>query len=232
MRGRRGLAAVRALWEARDSIAAERDVTPGRIIPDSAIVIAAQALPTDRATLLSTRGFHGRGAERYSSRWVAALREAAEMDEKDLPTRSPRGDGPPMPRAWAEKDPVAAKRLQLAREAMAGLAEEHHLPVENLLTPDYLRRTLWTPPAARQPGALLDAVAEHAGRVRRPQLADRAHRTAAHHGDPARRRGAPGDACRRGWLRLRLRDRLSPRPSPRTGRPSQTRCWSSRWAHW
>ncbi len=160
VRGRRGLGAVRALWEARDSIAAERDVTPGRIIPDSAIVIAAQALPTDRATLLATRGFHGRGAERYSSRWVAALREAAEMDEKDLPTRSPRGDGPPLPRAWAEKDPVAAKRLQLAREAMAGLAEEHHLPVENLLTPDYLRRTLWTPPAAREPGALLDAVAE------------------------------------------------------------------------
>ena len=160
VRGRRGLAAVRALWEARDSIAAERDVTPGRIIPDSAIVIAAQALPTDRGALLATRGFHGRGAERYSSRWVAALREAAEMDEKDLPTRSPRGDGPPLPRAWAEKDPVAAKRLQLAREAMSSLAEQHHLPVENLLTPDYLRRTLWTPPAARQPGALLDAVAE------------------------------------------------------------------------
>jgi ribonuclease D len=160
VRGRRGLGAVRALWETRDEIAEQRDVTPGRIIPDAAIVAAAQAMPTDRAALLSTKGFHGRGAERYSARWVAALHEVQEMDEHDLPTRSPRGDGPPLPRAWAEKDPVAAKRLQLAREAMSALAEENGLPVENVLTPDYLRRTLWTPPRPREPGALLDAVVD------------------------------------------------------------------------
>jgi ribonuclease D len=160
VRGRRGLAAVRALWETRDAIAEQRDVTPGRIIPDAAIVVAAQAMPQDRGALLSTKGFHGRGAERYASRWVSALREVAEMEEKDLPTRSPRGDGPPLPRAWAEKDPVAARRLVLAREAMGALAEEHNLPVENVLTPDYLRRTLWAPPRVREPGALLDAVVE------------------------------------------------------------------------
>src|SRR3954447_24967446 len=92
VRGRRGLGAVRALWEAREAIAEQRDVTPGRILPASAIVAAAQALPTDREALLGTRGFHGRGAERYAARWLAALREAAEMDEQDLPTRSPRTD--------------------------------------------------------------------------------------------------------------------------------------------
>ncbi|MCW2766022.1 MAG: 3-5 exonuclease [Nocardioides sp.] len=160
VRGRRGLAAVRALWETRDALAEQRDVTPGRIIPDSAIVAAAQAMPLDRAALLSTKGFHGRGAERYASRWVNALREVSELEERDLPTRSPRGDGPPLPRAWAEKDPVAARRLVLAREAMTALAEANNLPVENVLTPDYLRRTLWTPPRVREPGALLDAVVE------------------------------------------------------------------------
>ncbi|WKN49370.1 ribonuclease D [Nocardioides sp. Arc9.136] len=159
VRGRRSLGAVRALWELRDQLAEQRDVTPGRIVPDSAIVAAATAMPQDRTALLATKGFHGRGAERYATRWVAALREVAEMDEADLPARAPRGDGPPLPRAWAEKDPVAAVRLQLAREAMTALAEEHGLPVENLLTPDYLRRTLWTPPATREPGELLDAVA-------------------------------------------------------------------------
>jgi ribonuclease D len=159
VRGRRALAAVRALWEARDDIATQRDVTPGRIIPDSAIVVAAQAMPPDRATLLRTKGFHGRGAERYSQRWVAALEEAQQLAEDELPARSPRTDGPPLPRAWAEKDPVAARRLQLARAAMTALAEEHHLPVENVLTPDYLRRTLWTPPRTRDPEQLRDAVA-------------------------------------------------------------------------
>ena len=169
VRGRRGLAAVRALWEMRDSIAAQRDVTPSRLIPDSAIVAAAQAGPTERGALLSTRGFHGRGAERYAARWVAALREAAELDEADLPSRSPRGDGPPLPRAWAEKDPVAARRLALSRDALATLAEEHHLPVENLLTPDYLRRTMWTPPTTREPVALRAAIDEQlAGYGARP----------------------------------------------------------------
>ncbi|WP_244931658.1 HRDC domain-containing protein [Nocardioides sp. W7] len=154
VRGRRGLGAVRELWLTRDELAEQRDVTPGRIIPDAAIVAAAQALPEDRAALLATKGFHGRGAERYSSRWVAALQKVAELEERDLPTRSPRGDGPPLPRAWAEKDPVAARRLALAREGMAALAEQHHLPVENLLTPDYLRRTLWAPPRTREPEQL------------------------------------------------------------------------------
>jgi ribonuclease D len=53
---------------------------------------------------------------------------------------------------------VAARRLQIAREAMAALAEEHGMPVENLLTPDSLRRVLWAPPAAREPTELLEAV--------------------------------------------------------------------------
>lgn len=158
VRGRRALGAVRALWELRDSIAEQRDVTPGRIVPDSAIVAAAQAMPLDRQALLDTKGFHGRGADRYASRFVTALREVEAMDEADLPTRAPRGDGPPLPRAWAEKDPVAARRLVLAREAMTALAEERSLPVENVLTPDFLRRTLWTPPTTRRGDELVDAV--------------------------------------------------------------------------
>ncbi|MFC7492845.1 MULTISPECIES: ribonuclease D [unclassified Nocardioides] len=169
VRGRRALGAVRELWETRDEIAAQRDVTPGRIIPDAAIVAAATAMPTDRDALLGTHGFHGRGAERYASRWVAALRRVAEMDDNDLPTRTPRGDGPPLPRAWAEKDPVAARRLALAREGLNHLSEELSVPVENLLTPDYMRRTLWTPPATRDPVRLAPAVAERlAGYGARP----------------------------------------------------------------
>jgi len=158
VRGRRGLGAVRALWQVRDELAERRDVTPGRIIPDSAIVAAAQAMPTDRDALLAVKGFHGRGAERYASRWVAALRAVAELDEADLPTRAPRSDGPPLPRAWADRDPVAARRLSLARQALGELAEQQGLPVENVLTPDYLRRVLWTPPATRDPASLAVAV--------------------------------------------------------------------------
>ena len=159
VRGRRALAAVRALWVARDEIAAQRDVTPGRIIPDSAIVEAATALPRDRATLLGIRGFHGRGAQRYVGVWVDALRQARELPDAELPQAAARYDGPPPPRAWTEKDPVAAARLTQARSALQERAQELSVPVENLLTPDYVRRVLWQPPAA-EPEAVAEALRE------------------------------------------------------------------------
>ncbi len=145
-RGRRALAAVRELWQARDEIARRRDVTPGRIIPDSSIVEAANAMPRDKAALDGLRGFRGRGAERYARQWVEALRAARTMDEQQLPSVAARYDGPPPPRAWADRDPVAAARLTRARDDLKALSEQLHLPVENILTPDYVRRLLWEPP--------------------------------------------------------------------------------------
>ncbi|MBO0847685.1 MAG: HRDC domain-containing protein, partial [Nocardioides sp.] len=47
--GRRLLCAVRELWVTRDAIARSRDVSPGRIIGDGAIVAAALAMPASRA---------------------------------------------------------------------------------------------------------------------------------------------------------------------------------------
>ena len=158
VRGRRALGAVRALWTTRDQIAAERDVTPSRIIPDSAIIAAALAMPTTRTALKATKGFYGRGADRYAGRWVAVLAQVRDLPEAQLPSRAPRADGPPPPRAWAEKDPVAARRLQLARESILKTAEELSLPAENLLTPDFLRRVLWTPPATRELEPLTRAI--------------------------------------------------------------------------
>jgi ribonuclease D len=158
VRGRRALGAVRALWTTRDQIAAERDVTPSRIIPDSAIVAAALAMPTTRTALKATKGFYGRGADRYAGRWVAVLAQVRDLPESQLPARTPRADGPPPPRAWADKDPVAARRLQLAREAIVEQADQLSLPAENLLTPDFLRRVLWSPPETREPEPLTRAV--------------------------------------------------------------------------
>ncbi len=151
---------MRELWETRDEIARRRDVSPGRLVPDSAIVAAAVAMPTDRDGLLATKGFHGRAAERYSARWTAAVQRAAELGEDDLPTRSARSDGPPVPRAWPERDPAAAIRLRVTRERIAALAEEQGIPAENLLSPDTLRRVLWAPPKTREPADLLDAVVD------------------------------------------------------------------------
>jgi ribonuclease D len=150
---------VRELWEARDRIAQQLDATPSRLIPDSAILAAANAMPTNRRTLLETKGFHGRGARRYAEDWVDALKRARALPEKDLPPLARRGDGPPQARAWADRDPAAAARLAQAREAVKQLSESTEVPAENLLTPDYLRRVLWTPPTATGP-TMEEAVAE------------------------------------------------------------------------
>ena len=158
VRTRRGLAVVKALWEARDEIAQDRDCTPGRLIPDAAIIAASLAEPASRGQLLGTKGFHGRGAKTYVDIWMAAIDYALTLDEDELPERTPRLVGPPPPRAWADRDVTAARRLDKARAGIAALAEANHLPPENLLQPDAMRRVLWSPPETREPGDLLDEV--------------------------------------------------------------------------
>jgi ribonuclease D len=146
VRTRRQVAAVRELWQERDAVAQERDVSPGRILPDSAIVQAAMSGARTTSALADVPGFTGRGAARYGRRWVAALKRAYALDEASLPPQHLQSDGPPPPRLWAERDPAAAARLAACRTALGDLARRHALPVENLLAPDAVRRLAWTPP--------------------------------------------------------------------------------------
>ncbi|NEA16335.1 ribonuclease D, partial [Streptomyces halstedii] len=62
------------------------------------------------------------------------------------------------------KDPAAAARLSAARTAVSGLAEELHMPQENLITPDTVRRVCWEPPKALTPGAVETALAGYGAR--------------------------------------------------------------------
>ncbi|MET4590429.1 HRDC domain-containing protein [Arthrobacter sp. 754] len=144
IRDRRQLAAVRELWLERDSLAQKRDVAPGRLIPDSALVSAAKAMPNTVPQLLGTKGFHGRAAQREAPRWLRCI--AAARDLTDLPPLHLPTNAPPPPRVWADRDPEAAARLATARPLLQEKADELNLPLENLLTPDYLRRVAWRPP--------------------------------------------------------------------------------------
>ncbi|MFJ4669484.1 ribonuclease D [Kitasatospora purpeofusca] len=147
VRRRRQLAVVRELWLARDRTAQERDVSPGRVLSDAAIVNAALAMPLNIAALQGVQGFGPRVHRRQLEQWLAAVQRGREVPENQLPPAAAPHDGPPPPRAWAEKDPVAAARLSGARAAVGELAERHHLPAENLITPDLVRRVSWEPPA-------------------------------------------------------------------------------------
>jgi ribonuclease D len=133
------------MWVERDSLARKRDVAPGRLLPDSALVAAAKAMPTTVPQLLGTKGFHGRAAQREAPRWLRCIGIARNLEE--LPPLHLPTNAPPPPRVWADRDPEAAQRLATARPLLQEAADRIKLPVENLLTPDYLRRVTWRPPA-------------------------------------------------------------------------------------
>jgi ribonuclease D len=146
LRTRRGLAVVRELWTARDRIARERDLSPGRVLSDAAIVEAALQLPKTPDDLSALSTFRGRNPRRHAPAWFRAVQRGRTLPDISLPEHSLPGEGPPPAHRWAERDPAAAERLSAARTVVAALADEHNMPTENLLQPDTVRRLAWTPP--------------------------------------------------------------------------------------
>jgi ribonuclease D len=155
VRSRRQLAVVRALWEQRDAIARARDSAPGRVLPDSAIVGAATSTPTTLEELGKVPGWGGRSTRRLVPRLWPIVAATYTLPDGELPRPALSGDGPPPASRWPDRDPVAAGRLARSRAALAQLAEQHSVPVENLLTPDLVRRLCWSPPAT-DPGGIAD----------------------------------------------------------------------------
>lgn len=151
----RVLATVRELWYERDRIARDRDTSPGRVIPDTALVEIALANPDSPGDL--PRGH--RAIQRSQRAWLEAVSRARALPDDDLPPASVKSDGPPPQRSWVNRDPVAAERLSDTRERLGVFAQEHTIPIENVCSPDPLRRVIWTPPAQISPEAFAESLA-------------------------------------------------------------------------
>ena len=145
LRGAKNLAAARELWLARDALARETDIAPGRLVPDLSLMAAARAMPATKRDLAAMREFTGRASRSELDRWWAAIE--AGRAATDAPQVSRTGDTLPPPRSWSDRNPEADARLKLARQALLQLSDERRIPIENLLTPELLRRAAWTPPA-------------------------------------------------------------------------------------
>ena len=147
LRDPRRLAVVRSLWAARDARPRAPRIAPGRVRAGRGIGAAGEALPRTAGQLVELPPFAGKGTRRRAAYWQRAVDAALALPASALPTtRGPRTDAPPPPRAWADRDPGAAARLDAARGVVQELAERYALPVENVLQPDALRRLCWTPP--------------------------------------------------------------------------------------
>jgi ribonuclease D len=141
VRNQHGLAAVRELWMARDAIAQRRDIAPGRILPDSAIIDAATADPKTVDDLVALPVFGGRRQRRSAATWLAAL--AAARKDPGPAEDAELSNGPPPPPRWPKRRPEAAARLEAARAALRELSQRVTVPTENLVSPDLVRRLCW-----------------------------------------------------------------------------------------
>ncbi|MCZ2814338.1 MULTISPECIES: ribonuclease D [unclassified Modestobacter] len=158
LRNRRQLGMLRALWQARDDLARRRDIAPGRVLPDAAIVSAVQADPKTEGALLELPVFRGRANRKLVNTWFGALNRGRELPEDQLPPHSRPGDGPPPVNRWGDRDPAAAARLKAARAALAQVSEQWSVPVENLLSPDLVRRLMWAPPRPADAAAVAEVL--------------------------------------------------------------------------
>lgn len=137
---------------------------PARLLGDTAIVEAALNLPPNSHALAGLPGFGHRMGRRQLEQWQAAVDRARALPESDLPQPGQPLNGPPPPRSWADKDPVAAARLSAARAAVTALAERLNLPQENLITPDTVRRLCWEPPALPTRETVAEVLVSHGAR--------------------------------------------------------------------
>ncbi len=163
IRSRRGLAVLHELWEARDGVAREIDLAPGRLVRNSALVRAALQPPRNRRSLLSIGEFRSPVARQYTDTWLRAINRALTLDEAELPPRRAAHAPGSIPevRHWARLDPEAHERLLRVREAVGRIAESLKVAPEVVLEPRDQRFLAWAPLDEALP--VDEAVAERLG---------------------------------------------------------------------
>ena len=143
------LAVIKTLWMARDEVAATQDIAPGKLLNDSAIVELAIAVPTNKKDFekcLRPLGLRARWMENLQL-WLDAIASAVALPEDQWPTMRTNADTLPPIKLWRDKFPEKFAPLSHARAAIELIAQENQIPVENLITPEHVRRLCWKPPA-------------------------------------------------------------------------------------
>jgi ribonuclease D len=145
IRKRNQLAIIRALWNVRNQIAESLDVAPGKLLNDSAIVELAMNPPTNKREfdkVLRPIGLRPRWKENLDI-WLAAIASAVALPESDYPEMRAAGDSMPPTKIWKERFPEKYAPFTHARAAVELRAAELNIPVENLISPEVIRKLVW-----------------------------------------------------------------------------------------
>ena len=142
------LAVIKSLWIARDAVAAQNDIAAGKLLNDSAIVELAIAVPTNKKEFekcLRPLGLRARWLENLQL-WLDSIAAAVALPEEQWPAMRTNADTLPPIKLWRDKFPEKFAPLSHARAAIELIAQENQIPVENLITPEHIRRVCWKPP--------------------------------------------------------------------------------------
>jgi ribonuclease D len=142
------LAVIKSLWIARDAVAAKNDIAAGKLLNDSAIVELAIAVPTNKKEFekcLRPLGLRARWLENLQL-WLDSIAAAVALPEEQWPAMRTNADTLPPIKLWRDKFPEKFAPLSHARAAIELIAQENQIPVENLITPEHIRRVCWKPP--------------------------------------------------------------------------------------
>jgi len=142
------LAVIKSLWIARDLVAAKYDIAAGKLLNDSAIVELAIAVPTNKKEFekcLRPLGLRARWLENLQL-WLDSIATAVALPEDQWPTMRTNADTLPPIKLWRDKFPEKFAPLSHARASIELIAQENQIPVENLITPEHVRRVCWKPP--------------------------------------------------------------------------------------
>ena len=157
---RNQLAVVRARWPVRNEIAQEADISQGRLLSDAAIVEIASVAHVktiktkkDLERILRPLGLRARWLENAAS-WISAISDAVALSEGQWPQVRTDSDSLPPLKIWRERFPDKYAPLTHAKARLMEKAAELSIPLENMLTPEYIRRICWNAPKGEVAGAL------------------------------------------------------------------------------
>ena len=136
-----GYAVVRELWYARDAIARDRDISAGRIASDKILMEIAHADPRTIGQLPQGH----RPIARYGRQWSPRSRSPMTFPSVSCPN------------GWCAATVLPCAQLggqgsrgccspQRDTRRVGGLRGRAPIPIENVCSPEPLRRVVWTPP--------------------------------------------------------------------------------------
>lgn len=141
------LALIRELWIARDSLAREIDIAPGRLLSDAVLIEAARQKPDSyekfKSLPIMKEKIRNDLQRTHLERWWRVLNGAYTMEESHWPEMRIRGEALPPPRVWREKFPIAFIHLQHARLHLSEISQALKIPIENLIQPEAVRKILF-----------------------------------------------------------------------------------------